>query len=376
MSAFHELPRAVIVGDSTYNTLSAVRSLGEAGLSQVLILKGEVDVCHVARSRYLRKDCVFRIATMEECLPVLDRFRGSGPERPTLLCTFDEAAVFIDRHEPQLAPSFRTPARGRQIGPLFDKDAQCRLALECGLLPPRFQDFDRRDGVEVVRLPYPVLLKPRNSTRGEKSDIHICRDRDDLYRALQAESHCDEFVLQEFIEKDYELNCLGVRTERGIYIPGAIRKIRHYPSLVGACSYGLYTPISELNIDTAAVARFLERAGYFGPFSVEFLHRGDKNYFMEVNFRNDGLAYAATAAGANLHALYVDPTFRFARDKVRPTYMMNYALDYLYVKSGDVAPLAWWRDFFRTRCFINFNLRDPMPTVCHYLSKIRSRLAR
>lgn len=376
MRTTQHAPRVVIVGDSTYNTLSAVRSLGEAHISQVLILKCEADVCHVARSRYLGKGRVFRIAAMEECLPILERLKGSGSERPTLLCTFDEAAVFIDRHEPELAPSFRTPARGRQIGCLFDKDAQCRLALECGLLPPRFQDFNRNDGVEAIRIPYPLLLKPRNSTRGEKSDIHICRDRADLCRALQAESHCNEFVLQEFIDKDYELNCLGVSTERGIYIPGSIRKIRHYPSLVGACSYGLFAPISELNIDTEAVARFLERAGYFGPFSVEFLHRGNKNYFMEVNFRNDGLAYVATAAGANLHALYVDPAFRIARDKVRPTYMMNYALDYLYVKSGDVASFAWWHDFFRTRCFINFNLRDPMPTVCHYLSKIRSRLAR
>lgn len=376
MRTTQHAPRVVIVGDSTYNTLSAVRSLGEAHISQVLILKCEADVCHVARSRYLGKGRVFRIAAMEECLPILERLKGSGSERPTLLCTFDEAAVFIDRHEPQLTPSFRTPARGRQIGRLFDKDAQCRLALECGLLPPRFQDFNRSDGVEAIRIPYPLLLKPRNSTRGEKSDIHICRDRDDLCRALHEESHCADFVVQEFIDKDYELDCVGVRTERETYIPGAIRKIRHYPPLVGAGAFGLFTPTRELDIDTAAVARFLDRAGYFGPFSVEFLHQGNKNYFMEVNFRNEGLAYATTAAGANLHALYVDPAFHIARDKVRPTYMMNYALDYLYVKSGDVASLAWWHDFFRTRCFINFNLRDPMPTVCHYLSKIRSHLAR
>ena len=44
----------------------------------------------------------------------------------------------------------------------------------------------------------------------------------------------------------------------------------------------------------------MQHVGYHGPFSVELLHKNAKNYFMEVNFRHDGLAYAATASGVNL----------------------------------------------------------------------------
>lgn len=367
---------AIIIGDSTNNTLSIVRSLGEAKIDQTLIFKCESDVCHVGKSRYLKRGHVFRIEALPECLSVLEELKDRIPGRPILMCSFDEAAVFIDNHEPQLSPYFRTPARGKQIGKWFDKDEQCRLAHECGLLPPAFADFNRHDSLSDICIPYPVLLKPLNSTRGEKSDIHICQNRGDVEKALAEESLCDDFVVQEFIDKEYELDCVGVRTEHETYIPGAIRKIRHYPPLVGAGAFGLFTPIDKLDIDVEAIKRFLLRTGYFGPFSVEFLHKGDKNYFMEVNFRNEGLAYAATAAGANLHALYVDPDFSIDRQKVRPTYMMNYSLDYLYVKSGDVSRQQWWRDFLRTRCFINFNLRDPMPTLWHYLEKIKSRLAR
>ena len=64
-------------------------------------------------------------------------------------------------------------------------------------------------------------------------------------------------------------------------------------------------PIVDFDFDTAVVQRFMDRVGYRGPFSVELLHKGNKNYFMEVNFRNDGLAYTATAAGINLPAIYI-----------------------------------------------------------------------
>lgn len=81
-----------------------------------------------------------------------------------------------------------------------------------------------------------------------------------------------------------------------MYLAGGIRKIRHYPELIGAGAYGLFQPIKEYDINISGVEKFLERANYYGPFSVEFLHKGNKNYFMEINFRNEGLAYAATAS--------------------------------------------------------------------------------
>ena len=118
----------------------------------------------------------------------------------------------------------------------------------------------------------------------------------------------------------------------------------------------------------------MEQANYYGPFSVEFLHRDNKNYFMEVNFRNEGLAYVATAAGANLHALYLKPDMKIEKNKVHRIYMMNYSLDFLYVKNGELSLWSWIRDLLRTRCFININLKDLNPTVCYYKNKIKQKL--
>lgn len=368
--------RAIVIGDSTNNTLSIIRSLGEAKLEQCLILKCEEDICFVAKSKYLRHNKVFHITDMEECMPILNGLKNEYSGGQTIICSFDEAAVFIDRMEKRLSPYFRTPSKGKQIGALFNKDEQCKLANECRLTVPKSVNFHRSDNVDSIGIKYPVLLKPQNSTRGEKSDIHICNTKNDVEIALQEESHCDEFVLQEFINKEYELDCIGVRTENGMHISGAVRKIRHYPRLIGAGAYGLFIPMDELGIDLNGVELFLEKSGYYGPFSVEFLHKGNQNYFMEVNFRNEGLAYAATVAGANLHALYMNPQLSIDRQKIRKIYMMNYSLDFLYVKSGEISFLTWFRDFLRTSCFINFNRHDLMPIIYYYVNKFKRLLVK
>ncbi len=367
--------RAIVIGDSTNNTLSAIRSLGEAKIEQILILKCEKDVCYVGKSKYLKPGGIFNISVIEECMPILEKLKSDNVGQQTIICTFDEAAVYIDANESALSAFFRTPAKGKRIGPLFNKDAQCALAEKCGITVPKSLTFNRNDSLDKIIFDFPVLLKPLNSTKGEKGDIHICHSISEVESALGEESYCQDFIVQEFIDKEYEIDCIGVRTEKEMYVAGGIRKYRHYPPLIGAGAYGLFQPMNEYDVDLDGLEKFLTQAGYYGPFSVEYLHKGDKNYFMEVNFRNEGLAYAATAAGANLHALYMNLDMKIRKDKVHKVYMMNYSLDFLYVKNGDLSLLTWIRDFLRTRCFININFKDLRPTFCYYKDKFKAILS-
>lgn len=358
----------IVIGDSTNNTLSVIRSLGMAGVSQTVILKTDDDFCNVAESKYVKQTTLVRIGKIDDLVNVLDSFEADGQ---MLICTFDEAAMWVDEHEEFLSKKYVTPCRGGHIGDLFNKEAQCQLAEECGLTVPKSQIFNRDGAFSKIDNEFPLLIKPLVSTRGEKSDIHICRNENELAEALNHESTCKRFVVQEFIEKEYELDCIGVSTDEDVILSGAVRKIRHYPPLTGAGAYGKFIPISMTDVDVKGVERFIRKSGYHGPFSVEFLHTKDgKNYFMEVNFRNEGLAYASTCAGANLHAVYAGAR-HYDASKVTCCYMMNYSLDYLYVKSGDISFMTWLRDFMRTRCFINFSFRDPMPTLRYYLAKIQ-----
>lgn len=324
------------------------------------------------KKKYVRRNRLFRISDIEECAPLLDLLSDG-----TIICTFDEAAEWIDRHEPELSKKFITPCREKQIGTLFNKAKQCRLAEECGLTVPKSQLYRRGEDMDKIDIPYPIILKPLQSTQGEKSDIHIAHNSTELKAALASRSECAKFILQEFIDKEYELNCLSCQTNNGIIIAGTIQKIRHYPLVTGACSFGHFQPIEQFGINSAALNRFLEKSNYHGPFSAEFLHtKNGKNYFMEVNFRNDGPAQTASAAGANLHALYADSQHRSDVQMVHSIYMMNYSIDYLHVKEGRVNSIHWWKDFLRTSCFINFSFSDPMPAMAYYIAKIKKVLFR
>lgn len=365
------MKRAIIIGDATHNTLSAVRSLGEEQIPLVLIMVAEHDPLFVRKSKYLNKQNLYIIGSLDECAEILKSLKVDG-EGQTLMTTFDAAAEWVDAREPELSKYFRTPCRGKQIGKLFHKDEQCKMATECDLTVPKSIVYHRGDSFPT-NIEYPILTKPLVSSSGEKSDIHICNDENELNDALQKDSHCDDFIVQEYIEKEFELNCTGVRTDGECILAGAIRKIRHWPRITGASTFAYFDKVDNYGVDINGVEHFLEKVGYYGPFSVEFIHKDGINYFMEVNFRNDGLAYTATAAGLNLHALYLNEGTKLDWSKFHSVYMMNTSIDPLYVKEGNLTWKQWFADFRKTTAFINFNKKDLMPTLLYYLNKLKNR---
>ena len=362
------MKKVIIIGDSTHNTLSAVRSFGEGKVPFTLILVCQQDNCYVRYSKYLRHGNLYVISELDECTVVLRQLAAEKGQ--LLMTTFDAAAEWVDAREFQLSEFFLTPCRGKQLGVLFNKEAQCKLAEECGLIVPHSIVYHRGKRIPEDLL-YPVITKPLVSSKGEKSDIHICHSKNELAYALGQVSRSDYLIIQEFVEKEYEIDAVGVSTEQGVIMGGAIHKYRHWPRLVGAGAFGVFECMNQFNVDIAAISRFIKKSGYHGPFSVEFLHTKEgKNYFMEVNFRNEGLAYASTCAGANLHALYADSSHKIDWSKFRRTYIMNYSIDLLYVKGGDIPLWHWLKDFLKTRCFINICLTDLGPTLAYYKHKI------
>lgn len=355
---------AILIGDSFNNTLGLIRSLGQAGVKVVLILIGD-DRLHVSRSRYVESS--INVKSLDECEPILDELKRQYGGA-TIISSNDKAAEWIDEREKFLSEHFLTPMRGGALDDLFDKPKQCRLAQQFGVTVP--QSFLYRRGDELpANVIFPLLMKPANSNNGSKSDIHICQSIDQMMEAIGQPSECDVFICQEYINKEFEINMIGVATDWGVFIPGGIKKLRHYPTIYSPCSFGQFLSADILKIDVEPIKSMISSIGYRGPFSVEFLRSKGKSYFMEVNFRHDGLAYTATAAGVNLMKYYFSNTSKESR--VKPTYMMDLSTDFCHVKDGRITKLQWLKDFIKTGCQLNFNWRDPMPTICYYRSKFR-----
>lgn len=109
--------------------------------------------------------------------------------------------------------------------------------------------------------------------------------------------------------------------------------------------------------DYAACKKFLEACGYNGLFSLEFLRGKDgKDYFLEINFRNDGNAYVVTKAGVNLPYIYVLNALGkdYSNEVNRPItkqISMPVVKDFKLMLQGRVSPWRWIRDLVRTNCF-------------------------
>lgn len=357
--------QVLVLGDSFNNTLGLIRSLGETGVRPVLILIGD-DRLFISKSRYIDK--VFQLDNLSSAFILLKEL-STELNGAYLICSNDAAAEFIDDNESILSKWYITPIRGEKIGNLFEKENQCELASECGVTIPF--SFKQRPSDKLPDIKqFPVLIKPNDSNYGSKSDIHICRNSKELTEILATSTGCPEFIIQEYIEKEYEINLIGVASPNEIYIPGGIKKLRHYPTLQSPCSFGVYLPIKDLPVNLEPLITFVKKTGYNGPFSIELLHAKDKNFFMEMNFRHDGLAYAATAAGFNLLDCFINDNPK-KKYSVHKTYMMDISTDYCHVKNGDLSKRKWFKDFIRTKCQLNFNLKDPVPTLSYYLNKLK-----
>lgn len=364
--------QVIILGDSFNNTLGLVRSLGEAKIDQILILIGANDRLFIHKSKYLKRKKVYSIDSLSQCMPVLESLIDIN-RKQTIVCTNDNAAAFVDDNEEYLHQHFITPMSGNKIGNLMNKAEQCLLAEKCGLDVPKSYVYQIGDK-HPDALKLPLLIKPLYSTKGEKSDIHICETFQDLRSCLALNTNCKQFIIQEFISKEYEINLLGVSTDHGILIPGAIKKIRHYPTIYSPCSFGLYQSVKQLDIDIEPAKTFIKQTGYKGLFSIELLHKDNKNYFMEANFRNDGLAYTATAAGINLPAIYINNNHFPTDIHIKETYMMDLSIDFCHIKEGNLTFKQWMHDFFQTACMLNFNSKDVAPIFYYYLNKIKRRI--
>lgn len=112
----------------------------------------------------------------------------------------------------------------------------------------------------------------------------------------------NNIVIQEYIEKEIEFQLIGCSLNSGetIIVPG-VSIILRQPSNTNT-GFLKYVSLKEFQYSGIENCKqFIKTIGYSGLFSMEFLRGKDgKDYFMEINMRNDGNAICVTAAGVNL----------------------------------------------------------------------------
>lgn len=176
-----------------------------------------------------------------------------------------------------------------------------------------------------------------------------------------------EYLIQEFIHKEYELDIIGLSYNSGkdVYIPAAVRKIRDDLKRQSAY-FRLDDPNAYPNLNISALKSLIKDMHYEGIFSIEVLYSKGKYYFLEVNLRNDACAWIYTAAGFNyphLWALYGDGQLNDKNlSSIKghtPMYLMGQE-DIYNLLEGKVSLKQWLKDLFKTDTFFIAYLTDPL----------------
>ena len=291
--------KIILIGADHHNILGVIESLGQKKIRPYVIVRNNVNDQYVLRSKFVEKGWL--CLTDEDMLNVL-LTEFCNEMSPSIIYSCDDAVTcFLDAHYYQLEDKFILPvsAHHGMMAAIMDKQYMTSLASMVGLDVPK--TWMVADNTVPNDIEYPCITKAISSIKGTKDNIAICHNGNELEEFLSHE-HCDIIQIQAFIDKAFEFQFLGYSFDDAneILITGRTNIDR--PKGIDNTFFLSFDNIEpEFNSTLEKAKSFIRETQYNGPFSIEFLRGKDgKNYFTEMNFRNDGNAYCQTSAGINV----------------------------------------------------------------------------
>lgn len=353
-----------IIGGSHHNTLGVIRAFGELGLAKDIVLFIDNSDHIITTTKYVTNERIHRFSNNCEIAELVIEAASKYDSKPVVICCGDPYIEAIDNSSDIISTVCTIP-RASHFGGIveyLDKNRQRDLAIKCGFeLPRKF---------EIDNVKFPCILKPENSTKGSKNDIAICRSEAELKDYLK--NHNTTVSIEEFIEKEIEYQLIGCSLHQQIIIPGYTDIIRQ-PENTNT-GYLKYSPISDGFVSPELldkVKKLIIGIGYLGLFSVEFLRaKNGKDYFLEINMRNDGNAYCVTSAGVNLPYLWYkyadnpDSIITEQTDFSKPIYWLPED-DLRSIKK--IGPYKWLKQWTSADSHAYANKKDPKPVVYYFL---------
>lgn len=372
--------KVFLIGGNHHNMLGVIRSLGERGIKPYVIIQSEERHPYISFSKYI--DVCWRVNDENEAISLLtneaNKFNG---EKVTLIACADNLASLIDIHHDKLKQWYNLPGTEEcgRVSHLMDKEVMSNLARKIGFLVPCSAPVDTSTN-KNIDIPLPWIIKPLISKNGLKADIERIYSIEGWNNYIL--KHRLMVQVQQLIDKDFEYQLIGLSLNNGeeVIIPGYSYVIR--PASNTNTGFLQYKPLDESYKEIVEKGKlFLKATGYSGLFSLEFLRGKDgKDYFMEINFRNDGNAICVTAAGFNLpYIWYLYNTGGNYREEieasnVKPTYVMPEFADISLITHGQLGFFKWLKDIHRTDRFMEFDKHDMKPFFYYLYFRVTNKM--
>ncbi len=366
----------VLVTKEHYNPLGIVRTLGEAGISPIVVaVKG--DLKFVGQSKYV-KEKYYVDSTEDGINLIIDKFANEN-EKSFILTGDDVTVAMLDKHYDRLKDYFIFYNAGEsgRIAYYMNKDVMMNLVVKHGI------KIAKTWKVNVGEIPedivYPIMTKAINSIGSEWKDIvYICHDDIELSEAF-SHIRSKKVLIQQYIEKvdEFSFDAISVNHGQDVWVIIEANQVYNIPD-----KYSPYWIIknSENKDMQEKIANVIKEIGLEGIFEFEFIQDKDGNlWFLEINFRNTALGYSTTVAGMPQVIHWCDSMEKGFIDKEKyykkiPDGLtaMAECFDYdVRVKTGIVSKEEWLKEFMSTECkmYMGRNDYEPFRLFMEYKQK-------
>lgn len=367
----------IVLCGEYYNPLGIIRSLGEAGIKPITIVKKN-EFQLTSKSKYIKK--LHFVNSIEEGFNLLLETYANEKCPPYVYTADDKTMTHIDQHYDEIrgrAFCFNAGKPGR-ITFYMNKDNINRIAIKHGLNVLNATVVNK--GEIPSGLEYPIITKPIASTMGAwKGDMYICNSEKDLKEAY-GKILSEKLLLQKYIHKKNEYCLEGLSVAHGQSVAISIASSYNYILDNGYSPY-----MTVRNFDKPALGEklkeILKEIGYEGIFEIEFLvDENDQLWFCEINFRNSTWSYASTCAGMNLPYKWAE---YMRQGKIDSDFIKKVPSDFTAmvevhdyanrVKTNKISKLQWFNELRKCKCRYFLGKNDLMPVLSMFMHKLEGK---
>ena len=351
--------KVIIIGGDHHNGLGLARILGMNGYDVYSVIISHHKKSWLQHSNYIKKTDVF--PTYKDGLDFIQKEYKTVSNKIVLIPYSDGAALELDNRLNQLADCFVVPSIGNktgQIATFMNKQKQYDFATKHNLKMAKSFTLNLDEKIETS-IPFPCILKPIVSAEGDKRDIVVCKNDDELKNAISTlkSKQYKRILLQEFIAYDYEIDAFGCICRKTPFFNIVPTKtIRAYPPKKGTNSFSEIITDEHIVDKCKQIVFALQEIDFYGLYDIELFVRDDEIWLNEINFRNSGDVYMAINQGFYYPLVWVNDALGYVNDSklIHPskkTFAMTELADIRNIFNGQVSLINWVKDFRKVNDF-------------------------
>jgi len=373
---------AIVFGSNHVNSLGLVRSLGQKGIRVFYVTRQDASN-FVSRSKYIEKTLF--VADSFDLKITLKNLDIKENDLTFLFPGDDFFASSIMNVKDLLDNKYYCPSRSESNK--YDKYEMAMMAKSIGFNIPHTKKISINNLInekEIIskEFSYPLFIRI-NYTNSYCLNF-VVNSSNRLDNILHSKEGFEDIVIQEYIDKDYEVGVQGVAVKDTVKIFGIIRKVRESRQIdaIGSTTYGEFVPVDKIcNSLISKVKKLLMNIQYDGIFDMELVYKNNEYYFIELNFRNGSYGYAYTKFGYNLPVEWIDLKLDYHNtckkstkfEKKKRTYLMNEFADFHNTKYYSVNKLQWFFQLLASGCLLTFNKKDMRPFFNRFTQYFRNK---